>query len=72
MDESQRAHEWRKRNRLSRQKLADLTGYSPLTIYWMERGPARGKPVWPTIWRRYKRACAGAALVLQGKEFDWT
>jgi hypothetical protein len=73
MNESQRAHEWRKRNRLTRQRLGELTGYSPLAIYWMERGlSARGTPIWPAIWRRYKMACAAAQASLKGQEFDWS
>ena len=71
--EHELARRWRERHKLSRPKLAELTGYSPLAIYWMERGlSARGKPVWPQVWQRYKMACAAVhARLTADMEFSW-
>jgi hypothetical protein len=44
-------------------RLAELTGYSPRSIYLMELGcDAKGKKIKPWVWLRYKRACQGAAV----------
>jgi hypothetical protein len=70
--EHEKARQWRERHRLSREALARLSGYSVLAIYWMERGQsARGQPVWPNIWRRYKLVCAGIDHQLKSEEFNW-
>ncbi len=54
MTEHEQARLWRESHGLSRDSLAELTGYSQLSIYWFERGctppraverSGRGKPV---------------------------
>lgn len=59
--------------RLTVQELADLTGYSTLAIYLMERGiTSSGSLVKPWAWRRYKMACAGVEhQLLNGFSFEW-
>jgi len=65
--EAARAERWRLNRKLTVQQLADLTGYSPQAIYIMERGIAStGATVKPWAWQRYKMACAGVELYLQG------
>ena len=75
--EAERAKRWREARGLSLDQLADLTGYAPLTIRWMEKGlrpPNRGKDqeIREWVWQRFKMACAGADKQLRsGKEFQW-
>lgn len=79
-----KAREWRKRLGLSYAELADLTGYSAVTIRWMEKGltPPRSaahitgkhksKPVNYFVWQRFKLCCAGVAAQLQSRnKFEW-
>ncbi len=76
--EAARAVHWRTARHLDVQQLADLTGYSTQAIYLMEKGnTSTGAPVKPWAWQRYKMACAGVELYLQGcaageaRLFDW-
>lgn len=77
LSEHERAKRWRERHGLSLAQLADLTGYSELSIRWFEKGqrpPNRGKnrDVAPWVWRRYKMACGCvAAQIASRREFDW-
>lgn len=79
-----KAKEWRERLQLSYDQLADLTGYSALTIRWMEKGvtPPRtarhiagkqkSKPINWFVFKRYKMACSAAERQLASKrEFNW-
>lgn len=72
LTESERAQAWRLRRNLTQQQLADLTGWTKLSIYILERGiNTDGKPTTPWVWQRYKMACAGVEAKLRGQEFDW-
>ena len=83
MTEHQKAKAWRESRNLTPERLAELTGYSTVTLYWMERGctpPLRnaksGRPkdrkIRPWVWQRYKMACAAVDHQLRtGKGFDW-
>lgn len=83
MTEHDKARAWRESHNLDRDQLAELTGYSQLSIYWFERGctPPRAsqikndRPVHqsipPWIWQRYKRACEGVQRQLEGRKFKW-
>lgn len=74
-----KAKAWRESLGLSRQRLADLTGYSRESIYWYEKGaqpPTKreggGKPTPEWIAQRYKLTCAGVARQIEtGKNFNW-
>ncbi|MDE2100308.1 MAG: helix-turn-helix transcriptional regulator [Patescibacteria group bacterium] len=79
MTEFEKAKAWRKKRGLSVNKLAELTGYGPRAVYWLELGlsapnsthrtPASVKP-W--IWKRYRMMCAGVeAQFNTGRVFDW-
>ena len=78
----EKAKTWRKKHGLSREQLSELIGYSPETIWWMERGETcqgrdKGgkqivKPVAEWVWRRYQLACAGLENELKtGRSFKW-
>jgi hypothetical protein len=77
--EAGKARAWRESLGLSRQQLANLTGYSRLSIHWFEQGitpPGRGKGKDRTInkevWQRYRMACGSVHVqVLSGREFRW-
>ena len=76
--EHERARSWREARGLSRDQLADATGYAPVTVYWMEQGlspPRPGKKsraVKPWVFQRFKMACAGVEYRLRaGKPFNW-
>jgi len=77
--EATKAVAWRQRHGMTPEQLAELTGYSMQTIYWMERGWAAPKtgedpqPIKPWVWKRYKMACLGAAAQLHARqEWDWS
>lgn len=83
MKPHQKAKLWREDHDLSVDELAELTGYSPKSIYWFEKGvtpPMRnhkgGHPHdrrhKPWVWQRYRMACAGVEAQLRTrKPFDW-
>ena len=78
MKEHDRAKEWRLKRNLSVNDLAELTGYGPRAIHWLEKGltppngSAAARPVKPWVWQRWKMMCAGAEAQLRsGKRFDW-
>lgn len=79
MTEHDKAKAWREKRGLTVDRLAELTGYRPRMIYWMERGQSppnayRKKPakVAEWVWQRYKTMCAGVeAQLASGKIFDW-
>lgn len=79
MTRFEKARAWRKRHKLTIPALAELTGYGPRTIMWMEKGlsapgPTRKKPgpIQDWIWLRYKRNCQGVDAELRtGQKFDW-
>lgn len=77
-NEAEQAQAWREKRGLSREQLAQLTGYQPITIYWFEKGMTppnrngRDREIREWVWTRYKMACAGADKQLRsGKSFDW-
>lgn len=81
--EAAKARRWREARGLSLDQLAGLTGYSVLSIRWMEKGvtpPLRrakgGNPhdrsIAPWVFQRYRMACAGVDRQLKtGKPFAW-
>ena len=79
MPEHTQAKRWREAHGLSREKLAELTGFSRETIYWYEQGvqpPSKTTgggnktPKW--IMQRFKLACSGVDQFLRtGEKFDW-
>lgn len=63
--EHQRAKQWRLDRGLSRQELADLSGYSVPAISCFERGiNPRGGAIDPYAWLRFKRICHSIAVDL--------
>lgn len=79
MQEHEKARAWREKRNLSVQELADLTGYSTVSIFWFERGTTptrpgkvRYKDIAEAVWQRYKTVCAGVDARLKfGKKFEW-
>ena len=80
MTEAAKAKRWRDRNGLSRAALAELIGYQPTSIYWMEqgltppgnRGSRRSQAIRPQVWLRYRRACQAVDHELRTKrKFGW-
>ena len=83
MQEHEKARRWRESRNLSLAQLADLTGYTALSLRWFEKGmtpPKRreksGRPddrrISEWVWQRYKRACEGVDHQLRtGRRFDW-
>jgi len=84
MKPHEQARAWRKSLHLSVAKLAELSGYSAISIYCMEWGrtPERtarhiaGKQkagkIKPAVWQRYRNTCAGVEAQLRnGKQFNW-
>lgn len=85
MTEHQKAKAWRERHDLSPAELSPLIGYSVSSIYWLEEGKTpprtykgkrsperKGRAIHPTVWLRYKAACAGIDAWLKDKRrFDW-
>jgi len=83
--EHQRAAAWAERNQLDTDKLATVTGYSAITIYWFFRGetpPLRNaksgsasRRIKPWVWLRFKRACGDVDATTHGRQpgrqFDW-
>jgi hypothetical protein len=82
----QKAKAWRTKRELTCKQLAELTGYTEITIYWFERGVTppqrngksgnaadRGHKDW--VFQRYKRACGDVDAELvgrkKGEHFDW-
>lgn len=85
MAEHTKALKWREKRELSRERLSELTGYSPVTIWWMEQGlvpPKRNaksgsesREIKPWVWHRYKRACGDVDAEINGRKkgeiFKW-
>ena len=79
MTRFEKARAWRKRHDLTIARLAELTGYGPRAIMWMEKGqsppsPGRKKPgqVPEWVWQRYRMMCSGVERQLEtGERFDW-
>ena len=83
MTEHEKARQWRERLGLSKQDLADLSGFSYEAIHLFERGttpsrtwknrpPREPQAVNPYVWLRYKRVCQAVDLELRTKEpFQW-
>lgn len=79
MTEYQKAKAWREARGLSVKQLAEMTGYGPRTIYWLELGlsppngmRAKAARVKPWIWQRYRMMCGGVEAELQsGEKFNW-
>jgi predicted transcriptional regulator len=83
--EHEKAKAWREAHGLSLAELSPLIGYSTAALYWFEAGktpprtykgkrsPSRkGRVINPTVWLRYKAACAGIDAWLKDKRrFDW-
>lgn len=76
--EHERAKQWREAHGLSLDELADLTGYSTITIRWMEKGLRPPRPgtddrnIAPWVMQRYRLVCAAVDQQLKsGQSFDW-
>ena len=83
--EAARAKAWRESHGLTQAQLSPMIGYSQSAIAWFEVGltpprtykgkktPERkGRKIHPTVWLRYKAACAGIDGWLKHKRrFDW-
>lgn len=71
--EFEKARAWRRARALSVERLSELSGYAPETIYLMERGVnANSEPVSEFAWYRYRNVCAGVdARLRSGIVFDW-
>lgn len=76
--EINRAEQWMEARGLNTRQLAELTGYSTATVYWMlqgktaptSRGPST--PVSPEVWGRFKLLCEAVdRRMRQLPEFDW-
>ncbi len=78
------ARQWRESLNLSVAKLAELSGYSPISIYCFEwgrtpprtkkhvAGKAKSGPIKAPVWQRYRNVCAGVEAQLRaGKQFDF-
>ena len=68
-DNAQKALAWRKAQKLSRAKLAELIGFSASQIQDYEEGERRGKAdaravISDAAWKRYWMACAAVAAEL--------
>lgn len=69
MSEHDRARQWRDGAGLSRQKLAQMIGYSVSSIQNMENGFTKnGAPISKNSLKSYKLCCAAVA---SGLTFDW-
>jgi transcriptional regulator with XRE-family HTH domain len=69
LTEYDRARQWRDGGGLSRQKLAELIGYSVSSIQNMENGFTKnGVPISKNSLKSYKLCCAAVA---SGLTFDW-
>lgn len=70
MTDYERARQWRVRLGLSRKRLAELSGYSPSAIQYMEGGinPQTGRKIGHADFARYRLVCAAVAA---GLVFDW-
>ncbi len=79
MTRFEKARAWRKRHKLTIAQLADLTGYGPRSIMWLEKGlspPGAGRrkpsPVPDWIWQRFRMMCGGVDHQLRtGRKFEW-
>lgn len=79
MSEHEKAKAWRLKRGLSVKELAELTGYSGVSIFWFERGTTptrpgktRYKDIAEQVWQRYKMACAAVDTQLEtNKKFRW-
>lgn len=84
--ENIQARTWRERNGLTTERLAELVGYTRMSIYWFERGVtppnrnaksgnAKDREIKPWVWQRYRRACGDIDAVMNGREkgqeFKW-
>jgi len=84
MTASDKARQWRESLNLSIAELARLSGYSQVSLYWLERGltPPRtaahiagkqkSKKIPDQVWQRYKNVCAGVdAQIKAGRSFNF-
>ena len=84
MKPHEQARLWRKSLKLSVAKLAELSGYSAISIYCFEwgrtpertakhiAGKAKSGKIKATVWTRYRNTCAGVQAQLKaGRQFDW-
>lgn len=70
---------WMDRRGLNKERLSELTGWSPSAIYWLLKGrmaPGQGgdnpRKMNPFTWHRFKRTCHSVEIELStGKKFDW-
>ena len=68
MTEAQMARHWRETNRLTREELSALTGYSAEAVYLFESGRnSKGEPHAKPNWQRYKLTCLAVATLLHYK-----
>jgi DNA-binding XRE family transcriptional regulator len=83
---ARRAEAWRERLGLTKEQLADLTGFTAITIYWFERGEtppkrnAKGghendRRIKDWVWMRWQRACGDVDAEINGRvageKFRW-
>jgi len=79
-----KAQTWRESLNLSIVDLSRLSGYSKVSIYWLEKGltPPRtakhiagkqkSKKIPEKVWQRFRNVCAGVEAQLRaGKQFDF-
>ena len=73
------AQAWMEKHSLTKERLSELTGFSPSAIYWLLKGkmaPGRGgenpRKMNPFTWHRFKRLCHSVEIELRtGDKFDW-
>jgi predicted transcriptional regulator len=73
MKPHQRAKAWRERRKLTREQLAELSGYTTSMIYKFEAGFQRpGIEHSEFVMQRYRLVCAGIDAQLRtGRVFEW-
>ena len=84
MKPHEQARQWRQALNLSVADLAELSGYSQVSIYGFEwgrtptrtaahiAGKQKSKAIPARIWQRYRNVCAGVhAQLTAGKQFNW-
>ena len=84
MKPHEQARTWRQSLGLSVAKLAELSGYSTISIYGMEwgrtpprtaahiAGKQKSKPIPAQVWKRYRNVCAGVeSQIKAGKQFNF-
>ncbi len=83
MKDHEKAKAWREKRGLTFAQLAELSGYSELSIRWFEKGETppdrnaksgngKDRKVKPWVWQRYRLVCSGVDRQLATrKTFEW-